>query len=42
MFLDDDKIEIASECFDKDLDDIQWEPETIDDNSDEMSELFGY
>lgn len=42
MYLDDDKIEIASECFIQDLDDIQWEPETIDDNSDEMSELFGY
>lgn len=42
MYPDDDKIVIASECFTQDLDDIQWEPEIIDDNSDEMSELFGY
>lgn len=42
MFLDDDKIEIAVECFDKDLDAIQWEPEIIDDSDAEMAELLNY
>lgn len=42
MFLNDDTMEIAVECFDKDLDAIQWEPEIIDDSNAEMAELLDY
>lgn len=42
MYNNDDKIEIAVECFDKDLDAIQWEPEVLDDSNAEMAELLDY
>lgn len=34
-------IDIHSECFDTDFDDVGWDPETIDDSDSEMEELFG-
>lgn len=42
MYKEDNTIEIAVECFDKDLDAIQWEPEIIDDSNAEMAELLDY
>lgn len=43
MFYEEDNtIEIAVECFDNDLDAIQWEPEVIDDSDAEMAELLDY
>ena len=42
MYNEDDTMEIAIECFDKDLDAIQWEPEVLDDSNAEMAELLDY
>lgn len=39
---DDITLDIHSETFDKDLDEIGWEPEVIDDSDNESKELFGY
>lgn len=33
---------INSELFDSDLDDIGWEPETIEDDFDELESIFEY
>ncbi len=33
---------INSELFDSDLDDICWEPESIEDDFDESESIFGY
>lgn len=39
----DFSVDIASETFDMDLDDIQYEPSILDDDSDEESaSIFGY
>lgn len=42
MYNEDDTMEIAVECFDQDLDAIQWEPEVLDDSDDEMAKTFDY
>lgn len=38
----DESIEIHIEVFDKDFDDVAWEPEVVDDSDEEAAELFGY
>lgn len=35
-------IDIHGEVFDKDFDDVGWEPEVIDDTDEESQELYGY
>ena len=42
MYNEDDTMEIAVECFTQDLDNIQWEPEVLDDSDAEMAELLNY
>ena len=37
----DDTIDIHSETFDKDFDDVGWEPEVVDDSDEEAAELYG-
>lgn len=39
---DDESIDIHAETFDKDFDDVGWEPEVIDDSDDDSANLFGY
>lgn len=40
---DDFSVEIHSEVFDKDFDDVGWEPEIIDDDIDEdFANMIGY
>lgn len=38
----DYSINIHQECFDKDFDEVGWEPEVIDDSDKEMAKLFDY
>lgn len=35
-------LDIHSETFDKDLDEVGWDPIKIDDSDNESKELFGY
>lgn len=35
-------VDIHSEVFDKDFDDVGWEPEVADDSDEESQELYGY
>lgn len=37
----DDTIDIHGETFDKDFDDVGWEPEVVDDSNEEAAELYG-
>ena len=37
----DDTVDIHGETFDKDFDDVGWEPEVVDDSDDEAAELYG-
>lgn len=37
----DDTIDIHGETFDKDFDDVGWEPEVVDDSDEEAAELYG-
>ena len=37
----DDTINIHGETFDKDFDDVGWEPEVEDDSDEEATELYG-
>lgn len=39
---DDNLIDIQSETFEKDFDDVAWEPEVIDDSDEEAAELYGF
>lgn len=39
---DDIIIDIHSETFNKDLDEVGWDPIKIDDSDNELKELFGY
>ena len=39
---DDITLDIHSETFNKDLDEIGWDPIKIDDSDDKSKELFGY
>lgn len=39
---EDDDIEINEAAFDKDFDEIGWDPEVIDDSDEEAAELYGY
>lgn len=41
-YLGDDGIEIHSEVFDKDFDDINFDGELDSDEDDDAAELFGY
>lgn len=38
---DNNNIDIYSETFDTDFDEIGWDPEIIDDSDSESEELFG-
>lgn len=38
----DNTIDISSESFDKDFDEIDWNPKTEDDSDEEAKELFDY
>lgn len=37
----DDTIDIHGETFDKDFDNVGWEPEVKDDSNEEAAELYG-
>lgn len=37
----DNEIGIHGEVFDKDFDDVGWEPEVVDDSDDEAAKLYG-
>lgn len=41
MYVEDD-ISIHIESFDKDFDDIDFDPHVVDDSDDEAAETFGY
>lgn len=38
----DNEIGIHGEVFNKDFDDVAWDPEVVDDSDNEAAELFGY
>ena len=38
---DDNTIDIHSEVFDKDFDEVGWDPEVVDDSDEEAAELYG-
>lgn len=38
----DNTIDISSESFDKDFDEIDWNPKTEDDSDEEAAELYGF
>lgn len=38
----DNTIDISSESFTKDFDDIDWNPKTEDDSDEEAAELYGF
>ena len=38
---DDNTIDIHSEVFDKDFDEVGWDPEFVDDSDEEAAELYG-
>ena len=38
----DDSIQIHGEVFDKDLDEVNYEPIEVDDSDEESAEIFGY
>lgn len=41
--MDDDAIDIAIETFDEDFDDAGWQPEVVnDDSNEELANKFGY
>lgn len=40
-YMDIESIDIHSELLDEDFDNVGWEPETIDDSSDD-EDIFGY
>ena len=45
MFNDDyhdDSMEIVTECFSNDFDEVGWDPIEVDDSNEEAKELFGY
>lgn len=45
MFDDDynnDSMEIITECFSNDFDEVGWDPIEVDDSNEEAKELFGY
>lgn len=37
-----DTMEIVTECFSNDFDDIGWDPIEVDDSDEESKELYGY
>ena len=37
----DDGLDIHAEVFDKDFDEVGWDPEVVDDSDKDMEELFG-
>lgn len=37
----EDCLDIHSEVFDKDFDEVGWDPEVVDDSDKDMEELFG-
>lgn len=39
---DDDSIDIHDSTFDKDFDEVGWEPEVVDDSDEEAAEMFGF
>ena len=39
--MNDNTIDIHSETFDKDFDEVNWDPEIIDDSDEEATELYG-
>lgn len=39
--MNDNTIDIHSETFDKDFDEVSWDPEVIDDSDEEAAELYG-
>lgn len=41
-YLDDEGVEIHSEVFDKDFDDVNFEGEVDDDSDEEAAEFFDY
>ena len=38
----DDSMEIVTECFSNDFDEVGWDPIEIDDSNEEAKELYGY
>ena len=40
--MNDNTIDIHSETFDKDFDEVGWDPEVIDDSDEEAAELYGF
>lgn len=40
--INDDSIDIHAEVFDKDFDEVAWDPVEIDDSDEEAAKLYGY
>lgn len=40
--INDDSIDIHAEVFDKDFDEVAWDPIEIDDSDEEAAETYGY
>lgn len=40
--VDEYNIEMNSELFDTDLDEVGWEPEVLDDSDNNSADIFGY
>lgn len=38
----DNAIDIDNRAFDRDFDDIEWDPIVVDDSDEEASELYGF
>ena len=41
-YMDIEGIDIHSELLDNDFDNVGWEPEIVDDSSDDEDDIFGY